>query len=36
MNKHYAILAAIAIAGLFFGIYAKGASDAKGWTTATP
>jgi hypothetical protein len=36
MKKHYAILAAIAIAGLFAGIYAKGFSDSKGWTTATP
>lgn len=36
MTKHYLILAAFAAAGLFAGIYLKGVSDGKGWTTATP
>jgi hypothetical protein len=33
--KHYAILAGIAVAGMFAGIYARGYSDAKGWTQGT-
>jgi hypothetical protein len=35
MKKEYLYYAAVVALGLFAGIYARGYSDAKGWTTAT-
>jgi len=34
--KHWVVLAALVAAGMAAGIYAKGISDAKGWTKSTP
>ena len=36
MVKKYAIFAAVIAAGMAAGIWARGYSDAKGWTTGTP
>ena len=33
--KAYLILAALAAGGLALGVFARGVSDAKGWTTYT-
>jgi hypothetical protein len=36
MKKHWLLIAGIAVAGLAAGLYARGLSDSKGWTTGTP
>lgn len=34
--KHYLWYGGVAVVGLFAGIYLRGYSDGKGWTTPTP
>ena len=34
--KKYLVFALVAAAGVAAGVFARGYSDAKGWTTGTP